>query len=126
MKPATLILRTILGWIALVLAQIIANLIFPISVPGALGAVPWLLLTYFLTVVILAYIAQHADLRGWKLGFALTVIPAAIALRTIIRRASCRAIRASVSDFRPRPPSVRNKGVVLSSSPPWAWRSAVR
>ena len=43
-----------------------------------------------------------------------------------IRRASCRAIRAAVSRFRPRPPSVRNKGEPLSNSPPSAWRSAVR
>lgn len=84
MKPATLILRTILAWVALVLAQIIANLIVPISYPDAGRAAPWLLLSYFLTVVILAYIALHADLRGWRLGCALAVIPAAIALTNFI------------------------------------------
>ena len=87
MKPATLILRTLLAWFALILAQIIANVIVPISVPVARGALSWLLLTYFLTVAILAYIAQHADLRGWKLGFALAVIPAAIALTNFIEGA---------------------------------------
>jgi hypothetical protein len=54
----------------------------------------------------------------------LVTIPAAIARRTIIRRASCRAIRASVSVFRPRPPGVRKNSEVLSSSPPSAWRNA--
>jgi len=87
MKPATLILRTLLAWFALILAQIIANVIVPISVPVVRGALSWLLLTYFLTVAILAYIAQHADLRGWKLGFALAVIPAAIALTNFIEGA---------------------------------------
>jgi hypothetical protein len=84
MKPVTLILRTILAWFALLLAQFVANLIVPITFPGAERVFPWILLTYFLTVVILAYIALHADLRGWKLGFALAVIPAAIALTNYI------------------------------------------
>ena len=80
MKPVTLIASTVLAWFALTLAQFVTNLLVPITFPGAEHVFPWILLTDFLTVAILAYIAIHADLRGWKLGLALAVIPAAIAL----------------------------------------------
>jgi hypothetical protein len=51
---------------------------------------------------------------------SLVMIPAASARRTIIRRASCRAIRSDPSCFRPRPPSVQNKGAVLPAPIPAA------
>jgi hypothetical protein len=87
MKPVSLILRTVLAFIALVTAQIIAGMAIPISFPGAQGAFAWVLLTDFLTVAILAYVALRADLRSWKLGAALAAIPCIIAVANFIEGA---------------------------------------
>jgi hypothetical protein len=87
MKPASLILRTILAWFALVAARVIAGIAIPISFPGANHALAWILLTDFITVAILAYVALRADLRGWKLGAVLAAIPCVIAAANTIEGA---------------------------------------
>jgi len=62
--------------------------------------------------------------RPKRVTAMLVAIPACTARRTIIRRASRRAIRESVKRFAATTARVRNNGEALSSSPPASMRNA--
>lgn len=90
MKPASLILNTLLAWVALVAAQIGSGMVIPISLPAMAdrsGMLPWMLVADFLTAAVVAYVASRSDLRGWKLGAALASIPCAIAIANCVEGA---------------------------------------
>jgi hypothetical protein len=80
MKATNWMLRVALGWIALVVAQMVVGMLIRVEVPNASGILPWLLLTNLLTAAAMAYVASRADWRGWKLGAALALVPGAIGL----------------------------------------------
>jgi hypothetical protein len=87
MKTSNVGLRIVLGWGALVIAQMIAGMLIRITVPNAEGMFRWMLLTNLLMVAALGYLASRTELRGWKLGVVLAAIPCAIGTANLIEGA---------------------------------------
>jgi hypothetical protein len=87
MKTSNIGIRIVVGWVALVIAQMITGMLIRITVPNAEGMFRWMLLTNLLMVAALGYIASRTDLRGWKLGIVLAAIPCAIGIANLIEGA---------------------------------------
>lgn len=87
MKASNIGIRIVLGWIALLIVQMIVGMVIRVDVPSPEGMLRWMLLTNLLMVAALGYIASRTDLRGWKLGIFLAAIPCAIGLANLIEGA---------------------------------------
>jgi hypothetical protein len=75
MKLSSVILRTLLAFVAVSIIQTIAGMLVPMKVPPAPHILQWLILTNALVVATLAVAALRTELRGWRLGAAISAIP---------------------------------------------------
>jgi len=87
MKTLNIGIRIVMGWIALLIVQMIVGMIIRVDVPSPESMFRWILLTNLLMVAALGYVASRTDLRGWKLGFALAATPCAIGIANLIEGA---------------------------------------
>src|SRR5690348_3910782 len=76
--------KIVLGWIALVVAQMVGGIITPVKTPILPHAFQWLLATDFLIAGVSGFVALRSDWTGWKLAAAITAIPLAINLANLI------------------------------------------
>ena len=72
--------KILLGWLALVAAQVVAGIALPIHAVSPPNALEWLLFTDLLIAVVLGVVAVRSDWVGWRLALALVTIPWAINL----------------------------------------------
>jgi|SRR5579864_309196 len=72
--------KIVLGWLALVAAQVISGIVVPIHAVAPPNALEWMLLTDFLVAAVLGIVAVRSDWVGWKLALALVTIALAINL----------------------------------------------
>jgi hypothetical protein len=84
MKWSNAILRSLLAWGALVLAQVLAGLAVRVSPSGIEHQTAWVAGTNLLVCVALGYVALRSDWRGWRLGLSLVAIPLAVYIVDII------------------------------------------
>jgi hypothetical protein len=70
--------KVVLAWFALVFAQVVAGMVFPVKVTAPPHILAWLLFSDLLIVAAIAVAAKRSDWRGWKLASALALIPLAI------------------------------------------------
>jgi hypothetical protein len=84
MKWSIAILRILLAWSTLVLAQVLAGLAVRISPPGMAHQTAWVAGTNLLVCVALGFVALRSDWRGWRLGLSLVAIPLSIYIVDII------------------------------------------
>jgi hypothetical protein len=84
MKLSSLILRTLLAFVAVSIIQTIAGMLVPMKVPPAPHILQWLILTNALVVATLAVAALRTELRGWRLGAAISAIPLALAFVNLV------------------------------------------
>lgn len=73
------ILRLMLAWIAMLVAQMGVGMVVHVNSPSAPNAMKWMLLSNAITVAALWAAAMRSDWRNWKLLAALYLIPVAIA-----------------------------------------------
>jgi hypothetical protein len=84
MKLSSAILRTLLAFVAVSIIQAIAGMLVPMNVPPAPHILQWLFLTNALVVTTLAVAALRTELRGWRLGAAISAIPLALAFVNLV------------------------------------------
>jgi hypothetical protein len=88
MRLLTRIGQVGLGWVALMVAQIVAGMVVPISMPtGSQQSLGWLAASDLLVVAALGLAAGRSDWKGWKLGTVLAAIPLGIAAINFIEGA---------------------------------------
>jgi hypothetical protein len=73
------IVRFVLAWIALVVAQAVSGMLIHLNYTPMPHMLPWLLLANALVVLAIGSAAWRSEWKGWKLGLALFAIPSAIA-----------------------------------------------
>ena len=76
--------RILLGWLALVLLQMIIGVLIPVRMTPPAHAFGWFLLTDLLIVSVLGFAAMRSEWRGLKLAVALAAIPFGIAVLNLI------------------------------------------
>jgi hypothetical protein len=87
MKSKAIGVQILLGWVALVLVQMIIGMLVPVRMTPPPHAASWFLLSDLLIVTALGYVAAHSKLRGLRLGVALAAIPFGIAVVNLIEGA---------------------------------------
>jgi hypothetical protein len=80
MKYFQTVNKILLGWLALVAAQIVAGMVVPVKVPMPPHAFEWMLVSYFLIAAALGVLASRSNWVGWKLAVLLAALPFAINL----------------------------------------------
>jgi len=78
MKPFSVILRSIVVFVATCVLRALCGILIPIKISPVPHLMEWMLFTTALTTATLTVLAVRADWRGWKLGTALALIPLAI------------------------------------------------
>ena len=78
MKLSQFILRALLAFIAVLVAQIVAGLLVPMKPVVLRHFFQWLLVSNAVTVAALAVVAARTDWRGWRMGVAVAAIPVVI------------------------------------------------
>jgi len=78
MKPLSIILRSIVVFVATCLISALCGMLIPIKTPPVPHLMEWMLLTTALTTAMLTVLAVRSEWRGWKLGSAVALIPLAI------------------------------------------------
>lgn len=84
MKASNAIMRIILGWLALELAQMVAGIVVRVVPPQTAHLGVWAAAANLLVCIALGFVAMRSDWRSWRLGVALAVIPAAIGVVNLI------------------------------------------
>lgn len=79
MKPSSIILRSLLVFVATFVVKAVSGILIPIKVPMPPHFLEWNILTTALITAALTVLAVRSDWRGWKLGAAIASIPLAIA-----------------------------------------------
>jgi len=79
--------RLFLGWVALVVAQMVAGMLTPVNAPALPHTLQWLIATDFLIALTLGLISTRSNLTGWKLAALLALVPFAIGVTNIIEGA---------------------------------------
>ena len=78
MKPLSIILRSIVVFVATCLISALCGMLIPIKTSPVPHLMEWMLLTTALTTAMLTVLAVRSEWRGWKLGTAVVLIPLAI------------------------------------------------
>ncbi len=84
MNSAKLICQFLLGWIALLAAQMVAGAVIHVSVPQMPNVLPWLVLSDAIVTVAIGAAALRSGWKGWKLGLAMFAVPSMIAVVNLI------------------------------------------
>lgn len=84
MKLSSAILRALLVFVAVCLIQMVAGILVPMKTVLPPHVVPWMLLMNAIVAGALSFVAVRAEWRGWRLGAALSAIPATIASVNLI------------------------------------------
>lgn len=72
--------KILLGWLALVAAQVLSGIAVPIHAVAPPNALEWMLLTDLLIAAVLGVVAVRSDWVGWRLALALVTIALSINL----------------------------------------------
>jgi hypothetical protein len=80
MKSLKLALQVSMVWVALIIAQVIANILIPVRLPAAPDVLPWFLFSTILVAAVLVFLAVRSDWRGWRLAAALSAIPLVLSI----------------------------------------------
>jgi len=83
-KISQAILRGVLAFIGIIVAQTIGGMLVPIKAPPVPHMFEWLLVANALVAAALTVLAVRSDWRGWQLGAALAAIPFIISTANII------------------------------------------
>lgn len=84
MKLSQIIVRGVLAFIGIIVAEMIGGVLVPVEAPAAPHLFEWLMLVNAMTAAALTILAVRSDWRGWQLGTALAAIPFVISTANII------------------------------------------
>ncbi|HKT90426.1 MAG TPA: hypothetical protein VJQ59_18415 [Candidatus Sulfotelmatobacter sp.] len=84
MKLTQIIVRGVLAFIGIIVAETIGGVLVPIKTPAAPHMFEWLLVVNAMTAAVLTILAVRSDWRGWQLGAALAAIPFMISTANVI------------------------------------------
>lgn len=76
--------KILLGWLALVAAQVLSGIAVPIHAVAPPNALEWMLLTDLLMAAVLGVVAVRSDWVGWRLALTLVAIAWSINLVDMI------------------------------------------
>lgn len=85
MNPASIVIRLVLAWIALVAGQMLAGMLVPVRIPVVVPNVfSWMLVADAAIVLAMGSAALRSEWRGGKLAAALFAVPAAVAIANMV------------------------------------------
>src|SRR5262249_15918846 len=87
MRTLSIVAGIFLGWLALVVAQMIAGAAIPVRIAMPPNAFAWFLLTDLISAGVLGCVALRSQPTGMKLGVVMVAIPLGIALVNLIEGA---------------------------------------
>src|SRR5215469_4239085 len=87
MNTWTWLWKSVLAWVVLVVATMIATAIVPVNAPSVPHQFAWWLLTNFMVVAAITFAAVRSDWRGLRLGFAAAVLPLFVSLTDMLEGA---------------------------------------
>lgn len=87
MRTLSIATGVFLGWLALVVAQMIAGAAIPVRIAMPPNAFPWFLLTDLIIAAVLGCVALRAQQTNMKLGVVMAAIPLGIAVVNLLEGA---------------------------------------